>query len=54
VREEGNPNPYFFVVPYSAPARELFVLGTVGDTVVYDGSSKTADNKPFLYYDVSR
>jgi len=54
VREAGNPNPYYFVVPYSTPARELFVLGTVGSTVVRDGGSKVLDNKPFLYYDVSR
>jgi len=55
VREVGNPNPYYFVVPYSTPARELFVLGAVGDLVVYDGSSKdSGGKKPFLYYDVSR
>jgi hypothetical protein len=55
VREDGNPNPYYFVVPYSTPARELFVLGTVGDVVVYDGSLKTAGgDKPFLYYNVAR
>ena len=55
VREVGNPNPYYFVVPYSTPARELFVLGTVGDVVVYDGSLKTAGgDKPFLYYNVAR
>jgi DNA-directed RNA polymerase subunit L len=55
VREVGNPNPYYFVVPYSTPARELFVLGTVGDVVVYDGSLKTAGgDKPFLYYNVTR
>ena len=53
VREVGNPNPYYFVVPYSTPARELFVLGTVGDVVVYDGGLKgLGGNKPFLYYDV--
>ena len=51
-REDGNPNPYYFVVPYSTPARELFVLGTVGDVVVYDGDSKgSGGKKPFLYYD---
>ena len=55
VREVGNPNPYYFVVPYSTPARELFVLGTVSDVVVYDGSLKTAGgDKPFLYYNVAR
>jgi hypothetical protein len=55
VREVGNPNPYYFVVPYSTPARELFVLGTVGDVVVYDGDSKgSGGKKPFLYYDLSR
>jgi len=55
VREDGNPNPYYFVVPYSTPARELFVLGTVGDVVVYDGGSKgSGGKKPFLYYDVSK
>jgi hypothetical protein len=55
VREDGNPNPYYFVVPYSTPARELFVLGTVSDVVVYDGDSKgSGGKKPFLYYDVSR
>jgi len=55
VREVGNPNPYYFVVPYSTPARELFVLGTVGDVVVYDGSLKTAGgDKPFLYHNVAR
>jgi hypothetical protein len=55
VREVGNPNPYYFVVPYSTPARELFVLGTVGDVVVYDGDSKgSGGKKPFLYYDVSK
>ena len=56
VREVGNPNPYYFVVPYSTPARELFVLGTVGDVVVYDGGLRGSGDggKPFLYYDVSR
>jgi hypothetical protein len=55
VREDGNPNPYYFVVPYSTPARELFVLGTVGDVVVYDGGSKgSGGEKPFLYYDVTK
>jgi hypothetical protein len=55
VREVGNPNPYYFVVPYSTPARELFVLGTVGDVVVYDGGLRgSGGEKPFLYYDVSR
>jgi hypothetical protein len=55
VREVGNPNPYYFVVPYSTPARELFVLGTVGDVVVYDGGLRgSGGGKPFLYYDVSR
>jgi hypothetical protein len=55
VREDGNPNPYYFVVPYSTPARELFVLGTVGDVVVYDGGSKgSGGNKPFLYYNVTK
>jgi gas vesicle protein len=55
VREDDDPNPYYFVVPYSTPARELFVLGTVGDVVVYDGSLKTAGgDKPFLYYNVAR
>lgn len=55
VREDGNPNPYYFVVPYSTPARELFVLGTVGDVVVYDGGLRgSGGGKPFLYYDVSR
>jgi hypothetical protein len=55
VREAGNPNPYYFVVPYSTPARELFVLGTVGDVVMYDGGSKgSGGEKPFLYYDVSK
>jgi hypothetical protein len=56
VREVGNPNPYYFVVPYSTPARELFVLGTVGDVVVYDGDLRGSGGggKPFLYYDVSR
>jgi hypothetical protein len=55
VREDGNPNPYYFVVPYSTPARELFVLGTVGDVVMYDGGLRgSGGGKPFLYYDVSR
>ncbi|MFZ8841112.1 MAG: hypothetical protein ACO2PM_19775 [Pyrobaculum sp.] len=56
VREVGNPNPYYFVVPYSTPARELFVLGTVGNVVVYDGGLRGSGDggKPFLYYDVSR
>ena len=55
VREVGNPNPYYFVVPYSTPARELFVLGTVSDVVVYDGGSKgSGGEKPFLYYDVTK
>jgi hypothetical protein len=55
VREDGNPNPYYFVVPYSTPARELFVLGTVGDVVVYDGGLKgLGGNKPFLYYNVTK
>jgi hypothetical protein len=55
VREVGNPNPYYFVVPYSTPARELFVLGTVGGVVVYDGGLRgSGGGKPFLYYDVSR
>jgi hypothetical protein len=55
VREDDDPNPYYFVVPYSTPARELFVLGTVGDVVVYDGGLKgLSGNKPFLYYDVTR
>jgi hypothetical protein len=55
VREDGDPNPYYFVVPYSTPARELFVLGVVGNTVVYDGDSRrSGGNKPFLYYDVSK
>jgi hypothetical protein len=53
VREIGNPNPYYFVVPYSTPARELFVLGTVRDVVVYDGGSRGSGGvKPFLYYDL--
>jgi hypothetical protein len=55
VRENGNPNPYYFVVPYSTPARELFVLGTVGDVVVYDGGLKgLGGNKPFIYYNVTK
>jgi len=56
VREDGNPNPYYFVVPYSTPARELFVLGTVGGVVVYDGGLRGSGGggKPFLYFDVSR
>jgi hypothetical protein len=55
VREDDDPNPYYFVVPYSTPARELFVLGTVGGVVVYDGGLRgSGGEKPFLYYDVSR
>ena len=55
VREVGNPNPYYFVVPYSTPARELFVLGTVGDVVVYDGVLRgSGGEKPFLYYNITR
>jgi hypothetical protein len=55
VREDDDPNPYYFVVPYSTPARELFVLGTVGDVVVYDGGLRgSGGGEPFLYYDVSR
>jgi hypothetical protein len=54
VRENGNPNPYYFVVPYSTPARELYVLGTAGNVVVYDGSTAGQTNKPFLYYDISK
>ena len=56
VREANNPNPYYFVVPFSTPARELFVLGTVGDVVVYDGLKKGEykNRVPFLYVDVSR
>jgi len=45
-------NAYYMVIPYSAPARELFVLGTVGDYVIYDGEPKRSDNKPFLYVDL--
>ncbi|MGC9052102.1 hypothetical protein, partial [Pyrobaculum sp.] len=33
----GEKNPYYFVVPFAAPAREFFVLGKVGDVVVFDG-----------------
>ena len=54
VRENGNPNPYYFVVPYSTPARELYVLGTAGNVVVYDGSTAGQTNKPFIYYDISK
>jgi hypothetical protein len=55
VREGDDPNPYYFVVPYSTPARELFVLGTVGDVVVYDGGLRgSGGEKPFLYYDVTK
>jgi hypothetical protein len=55
MREVGNPNPYYFVVPYSTPARELFVLGTVSDVVVYDGGLRgSGGEKPFLYYDVTK
>jgi len=46
-------NAYYMVIPYSAPARELFVLGTVGDYVIYDGEPKRSDNKPFLYIDLT-
>jgi len=45
-------NAYYMVIPYSAPARELFVLGTVGDYVLFDGEPKRTDNKPFLYVDL--
>ena len=54
VRENGNPNPYYFVVPYSTPARELYVLGTAGNVVVYDGNTAGQTNKPFIYYDISK
>jgi hypothetical protein len=54
VRENGNPNPYYFVVPYSTPARELYVLGTAGNVVIYDGSTAGQTNKPFIYYDISK
>jgi len=53
VRERPEDlNAYYMVIPYSAPARELFVLGTVGDYVIYDGEPKRSDNKPFLYVDL--
>jgi len=54
VREPGDLNAYYMVIPYSAPARELFVLGTVGNYVIYDGEPKRSDNKPFLYVDLVR
>jgi len=54
VRERlDDLNAYYMVIPYSAPARELFVLGTVGDYVIYDGEPKRSDNKPFLYIDLT-
>jgi len=54
VREPNDLNAYYMVIPYSAPARELFVLGTVGNYVIYDGEPKRSDNKPFLYVDLAR
>jgi len=45
-------NAYYLVIPNSIPARELFVLGTVGDYVLFDGEPKRTDNKPFLYVDL--
>jgi len=55
VRERlDDLNAYYMVIPYSAPARELFVLGTVGNYVIYDGEPKRSDNKPFLYVDLVR
>jgi len=54
VRERlDDLNAYYMVIPYSAPARELFVLGTVGGYVIYDGEPKRSDNKPFLYVDLA-
>jgi len=52
VREPNDLNAYYMVIPYSAPARELFVLGTVGGYVLFDGKPKRTDNKPFLYVDL--
>jgi len=53
VRERPEDlNAYYMVIPYSVPARELFVLGSVGDYVIYDGEPKRSDNKPFLYVDL--
>jgi len=54
VREKPDDlNAYYMVIPYSAPARELFVLGTVGNYVIYDVEPKRSDNKPFLYIDLT-
>ena len=53
VTAQGEKNPYYFVVPFSTPAREFFVLGKVGDVVVFDGGEAVV-NKPFYYINVTR
>ncbi|MCU7786711.1 hypothetical protein ODS41_02040 [Pyrobaculum sp. 3827-6] len=53
VTAQGEKNPYYFVVPFATPAREFFVLGKVGDVVVFDGGEAVV-NKPFYYINVTR
>ncbi|MGC9107295.1 MAG: hypothetical protein ACP5IE_03780 [Infirmifilum sp.] len=57
VYDKVERNPYYFVVPFAAPAREFYVLGVVGDVVVFDGVEKKSEKtwgKPFYYVDITR
>ncbi|MGC8982006.1 MAG: hypothetical protein ACP5JU_03615, partial [Minisyncoccia bacterium] len=53
VYDRVERNPYYFVVPFAAPAREFYVLGVVGDVVVFDGDGKKP-GKPFYYVDITK
>jgi hypothetical protein len=53
VYDKVERNPYYFVVPFAAPAREFYVLGVVGDVVVFDGDGKKP-GKPFYYVDITK
>ena len=53
VRDGNDPNPYYFEIPYSAPAKELFIVGSYGSVVAYDGSSPSSfGDKPIYVVDL--
>ena len=55
VMEPGDPNPYYFQIPYSAPARELYILGRYGNVIAYDGSTGTElSGKPVYLVDLNK
>ena len=55
VMEPGDPNPYYFQIPYSAPARELYILGRYGNVIAYDGGTGTElSGKPVYFVNLNK